>query len=204
MNGALIRTLFLDLGGVLLTNGWDRQARKAAADHFRLNREEFEERHHLTFSAWEVGKLSFQRYLDRVVFHTRREFEEREFIQFMFAQSQPHQDMIDLVRDLKNRYHLRVATITNDPREIVEYRISKFSLRQFIDFFIASCFVHCRKPDSDIFQVAMDIAQADFEHSVYIEDRAMFVEAARDFGLTCVHHIDTKTTREALMELGLT
>lgn len=199
----MIKTLFLDLGGVLLTNGWDGQARTRAAEAFSLDPEETEERHHLTFDAWEAGKLPMKAYLDRVVFYVDRPFTHQEFIRFVFDQSQPHEEVIALLRNLKQRHGLRLSVITNDPREIVEYRIRTFGLREYIDSFIASAFVHYRKPDPDIFHVALDVAQGDIEEAVYIEDRAMFVDVARELGLKAIHHTGLDSTRAALAALGL-
>ena len=155
-----ITTLFLDIGGVLLTNGWDHQARKLAAKTFDLDLDEMEDRHHLTFDTYEVGKLTLKQYLSRVVFYQKRPFTPREFREFMFAQSKPFPQMIELVRKVKVRHGLKVAVVSNEGRELNTYRIRKFKLDGFVDSFISSCFVHVRKPDADIFRLALDIAQA--------------------------------------------
>ena len=84
-----ITTLFLDIGGVLLTNGWDRNIRIRAAEKFGLDQDEMNERHHLTFDTYEEGKLSLDEYLHRVVFYQDRSFSPEEFKAFMYAQSQP-------------------------------------------------------------------------------------------------------------------
>jgi len=145
-----ITTLFVDVGGVLLTNGWDRAQRQRAAERFGLDFDEMNERHHLTFDTYEVGKLSLDEYLDRVVFCQARPFSHEDFRTFMFEQSEPYPDMIKLVRDLKARYGLKVAVVSNEGRELTTYRIRRFELGSFVDFFVASCFVHFRKPDADI------------------------------------------------------
>ncbi len=165
-----IITLFLDIGGVLLTNGWDRAARSRAADAFGLDHEEMNERHHLTFDTYEEGKLSLDEYLKRVVFYQPRSFTRDEFKAFMFAQSQPYPEMIGLVRKLKDRNGLQVAVVSNEGRELTEYRVREFELGQFVDFFIFSCFVHFRKPDADIYRIALDIAQVQPSQVIYIDD----------------------------------
>src|SRR5208337_4839417 len=164
-----ISTLFLDLGGVLLTNGWDRHARELAAQTFNLDRKEMDERHHLTFDTYEAGKLTLDKYLSRVVFYEERNFTEQEFRDFMFAQSKPFPEMIDLVRTLKARYKLKIAVVNNEGRELNERRIQMFKLESFIDFFISSCFVHVRKPDEDIYRIALDIAQVPPEQVAYLD-----------------------------------
>ena len=198
-----ITTLFVDIGGVLLSNGWDRVARKRAAEKFGIDLVEMDERHHLTFGTYEEGKLSLEDYLSRAVFYEERPFSRDSFIMFMFAQSHPHSEMIDLVRRLKERYGLKVICVSNEGREFTEYRIKRFELRTFFDCFVSSCFVHVRKPDYDIYRIAMDIAQAPCEEVVYIDDRGMFVEAARCLGIQGIIHKDYVSTREALAALGL-
>lgn len=203
MTSGHISTLFVDVGGVLLTNGWDRTMRARAAERFRLDASEMDERHHLTFDTYELGKLSLDEYLDRVVFHRERTFSRDDFKAFMFAQSEPFPDMIGLVRDLKARYGLKVAVISNEGRELTVHRIQRFDLGTLVDFFIASCFVHCRKPDPDIYYMALDIAQVRASEVAYIEDRGMFVEVARGLGLRAVHHTGSESTRAYLARLGL-
>jgi len=198
-----ITTLFLDIGGVLLTNGWDHNIRTRAAAKFNLDHEEMEERHHLTFDTYEAGKLSLDGYLKRVVFYEKRSFSSEEFKAFMYAQSRPFPEMIELVRSLKTRYNLQVAAVSNEGRELTVYRAEQFQLGTFIDFFVSSCFVHYRKPDEDIYRIALDIAQASPEQVVYIDDRAMFVEVAQGLGIRGITHRDYQNTRKELETIGL-
>jgi putative hydrolase of the HAD superfamily len=204
MVASQITTLFLDIGGVLLTNGWDRAARQRAAVTFGLDRGEMDERHHLTFDTYEAGKLSLDEYLNRVVFYQPRQFSRDEFKAFMYAQSQPFQEMIDLVCALKERHRLKVAVVSNEGRELTMYRVQKFELGKFVDFFVSSCFVHFRKPDADIFRVALDIAQVEPSEVVYVEDRPMFVEVAQGLGIHGIRHTSFESTRAALEAVGLT
>jgi putative hydrolase of the HAD superfamily len=198
-----ITTLFLDIGGILLTNGWDHNIRTHAADKFGLDYEEMNERHHLTFDTYEEGKLSLDEYLNRVVFYEKRLFSREEFKAFMYAQSQPFPEMIELMRGLKAQYGLEVAAVSNEGRELTVYRVEQFQLGTFIDFFVSSCFVHYRKPDEDMYRIALDIAQARPEQVVYIDDRAMFVEVARGLGINGIIHTGYEATRTALEKLDL-
>jgi putative hydrolase of the HAD superfamily len=198
-----ITALFLDIGGVLLTNGWDRKTRIRAAEKFGLPIDEMDERHHLTFDTYEEGKLSLDEYLNRVVFYQDRSFSREEFKKFMYAQSKPFPDMIGLVHSLKTQYGLQVAAVSNEGRELTEYRVRQFELGAFIDFFVSSCFVHYRKPDKDIYQIALDIAQVRPEQVVYIDDRGMFVEVAQSLGLAGILHSSYEGTRTALVKFGL-
>ncbi|MDQ6707038.1 MAG: HAD family phosphatase [Acidobacteriota bacterium] len=198
-----IKTLFIDIGGVLLTNGWDRNARKAAAEQFRLDLDEMNIRHHLTFDTYEIGKLSLDDYLDRVVFYEPRDFSKDDFKTFVFAQSQPYPEMLKLVRETKARNGLKVVVVSNEGRELTEYRIRQFGLAEFVDFFVSSCFVRFRKPDTDIFRMALDLAQAIPSESAYLDDRPLFAEVAAKLGMQAIRHVDVEGTRAALAGLGL-
>ena len=187
-----ISTLFLDIGGVMLTNGWDRNIRTRAADKFGLDKDEMNERHHLTFDTYEEGKLSLDEYLNRVVFYQERSFSREEFKAFMYAQSQPFPEMIELMRALKSKHGLQVAAVSNEGRELTVYRVQQFQLGTFIDFFVSSCFVHYRKPDADIYRIALDIAQVSPEQVVYIDDRPMFVEVAQSLKIRGIIHTGTR------------
>ncbi len=200
---APITTLFLDIGGVLLTNGWDRGIRTRASEKFILDYQEMDERHHLTFDTYEEGKLSLDEYLTRVVFYQERSFSREQFKEFMYAQSQPFPEMIELMRGLKTRHDLQVAAVSNEGRELTTYRVQQFKLGTFIDFFVSSCFVHYRKPDADIYRIALDIAQVRPEQVVYIDDRAMFVEVAQGLGIQGIIHRSYESTRKTLETLGL-
>jgi putative hydrolase of the HAD superfamily len=198
-----IVALFLDIGNVLLTNGWDHAMRQRAAQKFALDYEEMNERHHLTFDTYEEGKLSLAEYLGRVVFYSRRSFSPEDFRDFIYAQSKPKPEMIRLVQELKQAYGLKTAAVSNEGRELTLYRVKKFQLSSFIDFFISSCFVHMRKPDEDMYRLALDCAQVEAEQVIYIDDRPMFVEVALALGIHGIHHTDFASTRKALASFGL-
>jgi len=198
-----ITTLFLDIGGVLLTNGWDRGIRTLASEKFGLDYKEMDERHHLTFDTYEEGKLNLDEYLDRVVFYQKRSFSREEFKAFMYAQSQPFPEMIELMRALKTQHGLQVAAVSNEGRELTVYRVQQFKLGTFIDFFVSSCFVHYRKPDADMYRIALDIAQVSPQQVVYIDDRPMFVEVAQGLGIQGIIHSGYESTQKTLETLGL-
>ena len=198
-----ITCLFVDVGGVLLTNGWDHHARRRAAKNFQLPWAEMEERHRLVFETHEEGKLTFEDYLGWVVFYQKRSFTRAQFRDFMFAQSKPYPKMIDLVAQLKIQHGLKVAVVSNESREVNAYRIRKFKLNGFVDSFISSCFVHIRKPDVEIFRLALDIAQAPAQQVVYIENTPMFVQIAEGLGIRSILHTDYNSTFAKLASFGL-
>jgi putative hydrolase of the HAD superfamily len=199
-----ITCIFLDIGGVLLTNGWDHLARRRAAKHFKLKWAEMEDRHNLNFATYEEGKLTLEEYVGRVVFCKKRTFTRAHFRSFMFAQSKPYTEMIEMFAQLKIQYGLKIAVVSNEARELNAYRIRKFKLDGFVDCFISSCFVHVRKPDADIFRLALDITQqAPVRQVVYIENTPMFVQIAEGLGIRSILHTDYKSTSGKLASFGL-
>ena len=203
MMSSNIHALLLDVGGVLLTNGWDRTSRKQAATTFGFDYADMDERHHLTYDTYESGKISLDTYLDRTVFFEHRGFTREQFKAFMFAQSQPHPDMIGYIKSLKSAHRLKVGVVSNEGREVMEYRIGKFNLGEFVDFFVCSSTVHLRKPDEDIYKLALDMVQVKPDHCAYVDDRPLFVEVAGKLGMKAIHHKGLDSTRLALDSLGL-
>ncbi|MEJ2696512.1 MAG: HAD-IA family hydrolase [Candidatus Sulfobium sp.] len=197
-----VRALFLDIGGVMLENGWGHEKRKRAADHFGFDIDELNERHHLTFDTYEEGKLTLDTYLDRVIFYEERSFPREDLKEFMFRTT-PYPETIGLFRELKKKYGLKVAAVSNEGRELTDRRVRDHGLAEFIDFFIVSCFVHFRKPDEDIYRIALDAAQVPPENVVYIDDRGLYVEVARTLGINGIHHVDHASTARALSRFGL-
>ncbi len=198
-----VQALFLDIGGVLLTNGWDQALRFEAADKFGIDYYELNERHQMTFDTYEEGGIGLDEYLDRVVFHTKRPFTHVDFKQFIKNRAKAFTEMIDLVKEAKARHGLKVVAVSNDGRELTVDRVRRFGLHEVVDFFVCSCFVHFRKPDREIYQIALDCSQSEPREVVYIDDRDMFTEVASGMGITGIHHKGFEPTREALVSLGL-
>jgi len=199
-----ITTLFLDIGGVLLTDGWDHHARRRAAKYFQLDWQEMEARHSLNFVIYETDKLTLEEYLGWVIFYKKRSFTRAEFWRFMCAQSKPYAEMIKLVRQLKAKYGLKIIVLSNEARELNDYRIHKFKLDEFVDAFVSSCLVGLHKPDAAIFRLALDIALTPARQILYIENTAMFVQIAERLGIRGLLHTDYQSTGEKLGALGLT
>ena len=199
----MIRAIFTDLGGVCLSNGWDSETRKKAAKHFELDFKEMEARHQMIAGIYEEGKLSIDVYLDFVVFNQKREFHRETFITYMKAQSTPYPDMLELYRQIKTTHGTRMIALSNEGRELAEHRIAKFELPNLIDTFIVSSFIGFRKPDPNIFKIALDIAQVAPQEIVYIDDREMLAEAAAKMGLKCLWHRSYSATKTLLARHGL-
>ena len=157
----------------------------------------------MTFDTFEEGKLTLNQYLDRVVFYTDRNFNRDEFKFHMYEQSQPFRETIDFFLALKQRHGLLFAAISNEGRELTAYRIREFRLKELFSVFVSSCFVHLRKPDADIYRLALDLTGAHPDEAIYIDDRPMFVQEAEKMGIRSIRHQNLESTRMELESFGL-
>ena len=198
-----ITTLFLDIGGVLLTNGWDHISRHRAAETFGLDWDGMETRHQANVDAYEKGRLSLDDYLTQVIFNEPRPFSREAFWQFMCAQSQPDPGMLALFPKLKQRYGLKLVAVSNEAKQLNAYRIETFGLDRLFDIFISSSFVHVRKPDTDIFQIALEVSMTRPEQVFYIDNTGEYVDLAAGLGIRGLTHTDLASTERALAEVGL-
>ncbi|MEO7766752.1 MAG: HAD-IA family hydrolase [Ferruginibacter sp.] len=197
-----MKILFMDVGGVLLSNGWGHESRIAAAKEFNLDYEEFNRLHEFIFNVFEIGNLTMEEYLDTVIFNQPREFTKEDFKSFMYAQSVELPGMLKWVIDWKNKgCGFRIISINNEPKELNDYRIKKFKLHRCYDAFISSCEVGMRKPDPRIFKLAMGVAQAAPEQCYYFDDRPMLVEAAARLGIHAYHHQNFELSRSIIENL---
>jgi len=197
-----ITTLFLDIGEVLLTNGWGHELRQLAAAEFNLDYKDLNARHAIAFETYEIGKLTADEYLDIAVFYEPRDFTKDAFRQFMFSQSKPYPEMIGLIKRLKAQYGLKTIAVSNEARDLNTYRIDEFGLASFIDFFVSSTYVHIRKPDKNIFKLALDMAHVQPDEVLYIDDTEVFITIAERMGIKGIWHVNYKTTCEKLQSFG--
>lgn len=198
-----IDTVFFDIGGVCLTNGWDSDARQAAARQFSLDVDELDLRHQTQADAFERGERSLDAYLDHVIFDRPRSFPREAFITFMHAQSQPHESVLRLARHLVSGGCYRLATINNESRELNRHRIETFGLRDIFGAFFSSCYVGVRKPDARIYEIALDVMRAEPSTSLFVDDREENATAARRIGMHAIHVTDLAHLREQLVEVGV-
>jgi putative hydrolase of the HAD superfamily len=198
-----IRAIFWDVGGVLLSNAWDRTERTAALEHFRLDEEEFHSRHEMVVSSFERGKISLDEYLERTVFYRNRPFTRDEFRDYMFSLSQPMPEVLDFARSLANSGKYLMGTINNESRELNVYRIEKFGLREMFRLFVSSCFVGLRKPESGIYHMAIEITQINPQECCFIDDRALNLECAAKLGMHTIQMQTLVQLRTELEKLGV-
>lgn len=181
-----------------MTNGWDHALRRKTAEAFGVEEKEMNDRHHLIFEMYETGKITFDDYLKRIIFFEKRAYTIQDVKQFVFDAVQPFNEMINLIKEVKQHYDLKIAAVSNEGRELAVDRIRRFDLTSFIDFFFVSSFVHLRKPDPDIYRLAIDIVQVPPTKIAYIDDRALLVEMAKGLGIQGIHHKSVESTEAAL------
>ena len=200
---AKIRALFWDVGGVLLSNAWDHNERQRAAQKFSLDWDDFRERHDLIVGSLEEGRMDFDDYLERVVFHQQRPFSLDQFKQYVYSLSTPKPETLELARQLAGCNHCVMATINNESRALNEYRIQHFGLHEIFSHFVSSCFTHLRKPDPAIYRLALNLTQRQPEESCFIDDRALNLEEAERVGMHTIHFRDAEQLRRELIALGV-
>jgi putative hydrolase of the HAD superfamily len=198
-----ITTLFWDIGGVILTNGWDHNSRQEAVTAFHLDEKDFRERHDLCFPAFDAGQISLNEYLNRTLFYKPQPFTREEFTAFMFAQSREYSDTRAILDDAARSGKYLIASINNEPRELNQYRIEAFHLRRDFQAFFSSCYVNVRKPEEAIYRIALEVTQRPSENCVFIDDRALNLENPRRLGMHVIHHQNAVQTRIDLRALGI-
>lgn len=198
-----ITTLFWDIGGVVLSNGWDREARRQAARAFDLEWDEFQDRHDLSFPAFDTGQITLDQYLERTLFYKPRLFTREEFTAFMFAQSREYPETRAVLSKLASTGKYFIAAINNEPLELNQYRIEAFNLRGEFQLFFSSCFVYARKPDEAIYRIALSVTQRRPESCVFIDDRSINLENPRRLGMHVIHHQGASKLVMELQSLGI-
>jgi putative hydrolase of the HAD superfamily len=198
-----IRAIFWDVGGVLLTNAWDRVERAAALEHFHLDLDEFHDRHEMVVSSFERGKITLDEYLDRTVFYRPRPFTKDAFRDYMFSLSQPFPNVLEFAQALTDSGKYFMGTINNESRELNNYRIETFALRKIFRLFVSSCYVGFRKPERDIYRLALEITQIPAAECCFVDDRALNLECAGKLGMQTIEMQQLEQLRRDLAKLGV-
>ena len=199
-----IRAIFWDVGGVLLSNAWDHIERAAALEHFQLDQKEFEDRHETVVSSFERGKITLEEYLDRTVFFCPRPFTREIFRDYMFSLSQPFPEVLELARSLTDSGKYFMGTINNESRELNYYRIEKYGLRTIFRLFISSCFVGLRKPEYDIYRLALETTQIPAEQCCFVDDRPLNLECPAKLGMKTIQMKELEQLLGELAKLNVT
>ena len=192
---AKISALFWDVGGVLLSDAWDRKQRQRTLKQFGMDEDEveFESRHEMLVSSFERGKISLQDYLERTVFYRPRSFTIEVFTQHMLSLSQPYPDTLRLAKELTQSGRYLMSTINNESKELNLFRIQTFGLREIFSLFVSSCFVGLRKPEEGIYRLALEITQKPPGECCFVDDRPLNLDSASKLGM---HVIQTKNAEQ--------
>lgn len=200
---AVITTMFWDIGGVILTNGWDHNSRRAGASKFQLDWDDFEGRHELSFPAFDSGLIGMNEYLERTLFYRPRTFTREEFVAFMFEQSIEYPEARAVLDSVARKGKYLVGALNNEPFELNEYRIKKFDLRRNFLVFFSSCYVHSRKPEEAIYRLALEITQRPPAECIFIDDRPLNLENPRRIGMNVIHYQNPGQLRSELQKHGV-
>ena len=196
--------ILFDVGGVLLTNGWDHGERAAAMEHFDLDLGAFEARHAAPYDAWERGILPLKAYLDTTVFYEPRNFTRDEFFEFMLTQSKLLPDgAMGILAELAASHECLVGVLNNEARETNEYRLEKFGVRALVNVALSSCYLGLRKPDLVIYKRALDILGRPPERILFIDDREENVAGAEAVGMKGIRFEGAEAVRSELAKLGV-
>jgi putative hydrolase of the HAD superfamily len=193
-----VTSLFWDVGGVLLSNGWDERSRTAAVRRFALDAQDFEERHDAVFAAWEMGQIMLEAYLDRTIFYRARPFSREEFTDFMFSQSTEKPETRALLDELTAERRYFMATLNNEAAELNAYRIRTFHLTRNFTAFFSSCYLGARKPAEEIYRRTLEITQRAPEECIFIDDRLENLEAPRRLGMRTIQFLNAAQLRAEL------
>jgi putative hydrolase of the HAD superfamily len=180
--------VFFDIGGVLGTNGWDREQRAKALEKFAIEDEDFEHRHHQVVSEFETGAMSLEEYLDVTVFHTPRLFSREDFELYMLSLSEPNPYTIEIAKHLATAGRVRLMTMNNESAVLNVHRIDRFGLKSIFPTFLSSCWLGVRKPSRAFFERGLGIAQAEPSASLLIDDRDQNLAPASALGMHTLHY----------------
>lgn len=196
--------ILFDIGGVLLTNGWDHCERAAVLDRFHLNHAEFEARHPGPYDAWERDQIAAREYLDATVFYEPRAFTPDEFIDAIFEQSVllPN-GAVGILEELAASGNWMLGALNNEAREPNEYRLRTFGLRQYFDITLSSCYMGLRKPQPEIYRRALDVLGRPAERVLFIDDRQENAAAAAAAGIKAIRFDGADTLRRDLETLNV-
>jgi len=194
--------ILFDVGGVLLTNGWDRAERAAAAKRFQLDEQELESRHAKVAGAWERGEIDRDQYLDAVVFYEPRSFSRDEFFDFILAQSHVLPDgALPILAELSMANDQMLGALNNEARETNEFRFGKFELRRYFKVALSSCYLGLRKPESAMYRRALDILGSRPHRTLFIDDREENVAGAAAEGIRAIRFTGADALKKALERL---
>lgn len=199
-----IATIFWDIGGVLLTNGWDKDQRADVLGRLGVDLEDYESRHDAANFYWERGLSTAKCFFDQTVFTRPRDFTFEDLWLQVCAESKIlHPECFDILRVLAADGRFKVATLNNESRELNEHRLHAFPLQFYFDYFVCSGYVHEMKPDAAIYRSAIEISGYRAEQTLFIDDKQENCEAAMELGMKAIRFESPAQLKGALAQLGI-
>ena len=196
--------ILFDVGGVLLTNGWDHRERASVMAQFGVDLAAFEARHPEPNDKWERDEITLEQYLDATVFYEPRSFSRDDFFAAMCAQSVPLDNgALGILAELAASHKYRMGVLNNEARATNDYRFERYRIRDHIDVALSSCYLGLRKPKPPIYRRAIDILGGPADRILFIDDRAENAGAAADAGMKAIRFEGADKLRGQLESLGI-
>ena len=196
--------VLFDVGGVLLTNGWDHRERAAVALQLGLDLADLEARHAVHYDAWERDAINAETYLDATVFYEPRSFSQRQFFDAICAQSMALPNgALGILAEVAAQGKCLVGALNNEAGETNEYRFREFGLRKYFKVSLSSCYLGLRKPEAAIYRRALDILGRPAERVLFIDDRPENVAAAQEEGIKGIVFKGADKLKAELDRLGV-
>jgi len=201
-----IRTVFWDVGGVILTNGWDLTQRTRVLSRLGVDLEAYEEIHERVNYYWERGLINAEDFFMQTVLRTNPKLNltfDLLWPQVCAESKVLHAECLDILAELKEQRKFRLATLNNESRELNEHRLNAFKLRSLFDYFICSGYVHEMKPNPGIYRSAIDISGYAPERALFIDDKPENCEAAISLGMQAIWFQSPLQLRQELAQRGI-
>lgn len=211
MNEALqrgedIRTIFWDIGGVLLTNGWDAHQRAGVLNSLGVDLLAYEAMHDRANFYWERGLITARDFFEQTVLETNPQlgltFEA--LWEWVCGESRVlHPGSFEILAALQRSGQYRLATLNNESRELNEYRLDAFELRAYFDYFVCSGYVHEMKPLPGIYRAAIDISGWPAHTALFIDDKQENCDGAEALGMRAIRFVSPEQLQQDLAQLGI-
>jgi putative hydrolase of the HAD superfamily len=195
-----VTTLFFDIGGVVLTNGWDEKNRREGSEYFKLNFDEIEKRHKEIFFDLEKGNISLNDYIEKVIFNEKRNFRHEDFLNFIKSRTKPYESSIQILQKLSGDHKYLLATINNESYELNLFRLNHFKLYKYFSAFFSSGFLNTRKPEPLIYKIALNVLHKKSTECLFIDDRIENIEEAKKQGFRTIHLTEVRKLKDLLLE----
>ncbi|HBV02145.1 MAG: hypothetical protein UV78_C0021G0021 [Parcubacteria group bacterium GW2011_GWA2_43_17] len=183
----MTKAIFFDNGGVLCQEGYTLGVQNYEKE-FNIPKGEFYKIVH-DHQGWEdftLGLITQAEYLAMCQKRAREYFfNARRFIELINEATVPNIELINYIKqDLAPHYNIGI--ISNNSKEVFESLMKKVNLDESVKYKIVSCYIHERKPDKKMFQIALAQAGIQGEESIYVDDRPDRIDGAKESGMRII------------------